>query len=188
VRGEPDLSATMPRPHKDRTLEPVLMLDKNGALAAAMLSVSAPFPAKPSVSGKITKIEVSSSDKEKTEEREQVTDIKPLAVKIDGKDAAPWSYEQLAKLTEGKEKRDTWSLREAAKQLVGPKARVVALVNGEDERMELDKAMWADESRTPNMRVNRQGLFKFSWSGANPMQGGDAQLRNVRAVELVNEK
>lgn len=129
------------------------------------------------------------SDGEK-DERAQVTQIKPLDVVVDKKPAMTWSFDQLTKLG-GKVAPDlnkaSWSLRDAAKELVGPRARVVAVSNADDERMEITKAQWDDASKTPMMRVNRQGQYKVSWSGANPMEGAAVELRNVRSVEVVNE-
>jgi hypothetical protein len=190
VHAENDLTITLPRPLKDRTAEPVLLLKKDGDLAAAMMSEQG--DAMPPMSSKISKLTVVTSDKKSTDEREQVTEIKPLAVKVDGKEVEPWTWDKLSKLNTPKEgetsvSRDSWSLRDAAKQLVGPKARVVAVVNDEDERMELAKEQWSDAAKIPAMRVNRQGQFKFQWGGSNPMEGGDSQLRNVRLVEIVIE-
>lgn len=183
VYGAEGRSITMPRP-KDHTTEPLLILEKDGATSASMSGDQAP-----ALAGPITRITVTSTDKEKVEERAQVTDIKPLAIKLDGQDAPEWSYDALMKLIAAKGvSRDTWSLRDAAASFVGPKARVVAVINAEEERMELPKSEWANSERTPAMRVNRQGQYKFTWSGGNPMTGGIAELRNVRVIELVTDK
>jgi hypothetical protein len=124
------------------------------------------------------------------DERAQVTEIKPLEVTVDQKPGATWSFEQLTHLG-GKKPEDlnkaSWSLRDAAKELVGPKARVVAVKNAEDERMEISKAEWLDEKKTPMMRANRQGQYKVSWTGANPMEAAATELRNVRSIEIVTD-
>src|SRR5262245_446258 len=64
------------------------------------------------------------------------------------------------------EARETWSLRDVARVLVGPSARVVAVVGPEDKRT-LDAADWSNATRTPILHTTRRGTLKFRWADAN---------------------
>jgi hypothetical protein len=81
------------------------------------------------------------------------------------------------------ENRDTWSLRELAHVLVGPTARVVAVV-GPDETKTVDKAAWDDPKRTPVLHTTRRGTLKYRWADAKG-EWGDTEVRDVARIELV---
>src|SRR5207249_3512325 len=94
-----------------------------------------------------------------------------------------WSKADLEKVkgvsssNPNKPSRETWDLREVTKTLVGPKARIVALV---------EKA-WKDAGMVPSLWVNRRGLFKFTWTAADgkAIEGAE-ELRDVRRIEIVD--
>jgi hypothetical protein len=110
-----------------------------------------------------------------------------LDVTIDGA-AATWQQDVLDRVPhhpaankEG-EARDTWSLRELAHTIVGPSARVVAVIG--DKRKEIDPAAWADETRTPIVHRTRRGWLKFRWE-AKDGTWSEAEVKDVSGLEIV---
>ena len=88
----------------------------------------------------------------------------------------------------GKGARDAWSLRTLAADLVAPGARVTA-VRGEDGReVELAPGDWTDDTRTPVIRLNRRGKFKFHWADGDlrPLEG--QELRNITTLVFTTQK
>lgn len=80
------------------------------------------------------------------------------------------------------EARDTWSLRELARVLVGPNARVVTVV-GPEENHPISPADWKDPTRTPILHTTRRGTLKFRWADAAG-KWGDADVRDVTRLEI----
>ncbi|MEO8549520.1 MAG: hypothetical protein ABI678_06090 [Kofleriaceae bacterium] len=110
-----------------------------------------------------------------------------LAVKI-GDQTVTWdaaAFARVAKI-DGKasdgEARDTWSLRELAHTLVGPDARVTAVI-GADGPVALDAAAWADATRTPILHSTRRGTLKFRWTDAAG-KWGDTAAKDVSGLEI----
>lgn len=124
------------------------------------------------------------------EDRHEPAEAMPpleLAVKIDGA-AVTWQQDvfdrvpRVATANKRGEARDTWSLRDLVHTIVGPGARVVAVVG--DKRKEIDAAAWNDGDRTPIMHRTRRGWLKFRWADKNGTWG-EAEVKDVSALEIV---
>ncbi len=109
-----------------------------------------------------------------------------LDVTIDGA-ASTWhrdSFEQVPRMhgsaSDG-EARDTWSLRELVHKLVGPTARVVAVVG--DVRKAIDAAAWDDATRTPIVHVTKRGALKFRWAD-QAGAWGETEVKDVSKLEI----
>lgn len=131
-----------------------------------------------------------SGEGDRENEREKVTTFEPLHVRVNGKDEAAWTVEQMNEVNKKTAKPgtepvlETWSLRELASALVGPKARVVLVMSDESNKITIDDKSWADKAKIPTLRMNRQGQYKFVWSnddGPLPLEG---QVRDVKMIEL----
>ena len=120
-----------------------------------------------------------------------VPDAPPLqlTVAVDGA-AASWhqdAFDRVARFTGNTkandgEARDVWSLRELAHTLVGPTARVTAVI-GDDGTRALDRAAWDDGSRTPLLHTARRGTLKFRWAGASGTWG-ETEVKDVTRIEI----
>ena len=124
------------------------------------------------------------------EDRHEPAEAAPplqLAVKIDGA-ASTWrqdTFDRVPHFTSANkdgEARDTWSLRELAHTIVGPTARVVAVIG--DKRKELDARAWADDTRTPIVHRMWRGLLKFRWA-AKDGTWSEAEVKDVSGLEIV---
>ncbi|HEY6038802.1 MAG TPA: hypothetical protein VIV58_31185 [Kofleriaceae bacterium] len=111
-----------------------------------------------------------------------------LAVAIAGKPGVTWTADDLAKVpkmagtaTDG-EARDTWSLRELAHQLVGPSARVTAVI-GEGGKVEIDDAKWTATDTTPILHSTRRGTLKFRYAD-KAGAWGDTIAKEVTGLEI----
>lgn len=110
-----------------------------------------------------------------------------LAVKI-GDTTATWDAAAFAKVAkiDGKatdgEARDTWSLRDLAHTLVGPNARVTAVI-GAAGPVALDAGAWGDAARTPILHSTRRGALKFRWTDAAG-KWGDTAAKDVIGLEI----
>jgi hypothetical protein len=84
----------------------------------------------------------------------------------------------------GKGTRDAWSLRTLATEHVGAGARVTALRGDGEREVEIPAAAWNDLTRTPVIRLNRRGQFKFHWADEKltPLEG--EELRNISALVI----
>jgi hypothetical protein len=154
--------------------------DDKGAAAAAPDAASAPV-----VSAS------ASARKHKREDRHDQAEV-PASLTLDvtiGGATKTWkkdSFEKVARFAAGSvgndgEDRDTWSLRELAHTLVGPNARVVAVIG--DETSKIDRAAWDDASKTPIIHTTRRGTFKFRWAD-KAGKWGDADVRDVTRIEI----
>ena len=109
-----------------------------------------------------------------------------LAVVVDGA-AATWDaaafgkVQHMPQVNNGGETRDVWSLRELAKTLVGPNARVTAVTG--DVTKPIDAAAWADATRTPIVHTTRRGTLKFRWADKDG-KWLDAEVKDVTKLEL----
>lgn len=124
------------------------------------------------------------------EDRHEAPDDRgaPLALEARvGATSATWtkpSFDKVARYTQGTdgEGRDVWSLRELAHTLVGPTARVVAIIGPEGSKR-LDRTSWNDATRTPILHTTRRGTLKFRW--ANPAgTWGDTEVTDVARLEI----
>jgi hypothetical protein len=112
-----------------------------------------------------------------------------LTVAIDGA-ASTWqqaAFDKVARFTGNTrasdgEVRDAWSLRDLARALVGPTARVTS-VTGADGAMAIDRAAWADAGRTPVLHTTRRGTLKFRWADAAGAWG-ESEVRDVTRIEI----
>jgi hypothetical protein len=80
------------------------------------------------------------------------------------------------------EDRDTWSVRDLAHTLVGPRARVVAIV-GPDETRTIDRAAWDDPARTPILHSTRRGTLKFRWAD-KAGKWSEAEVKDVSRLAI----
>jgi hypothetical protein len=110
-----------------------------------------------------------------------------LAIVVDGKPAT-WHRDDFAKTQHfqskndhGGDARDTWSLRELAHGLVGPSARVTAVIGNKTES--IDPAAWSDDTHTPILHTTRRGTLKFRWADKDG-KWADALVNDVTRVEL----
>jgi hypothetical protein len=110
-----------------------------------------------------------------------------LVVKL-GDTTTTWdaaAFARVAKI-DGKasdgEARDTWSLRALARTLVGPNARVTAVIGGGGP-VAIDAAAWADATRTPILHSTRRGALKFRWTDAAGTWG-DTAAKDVSGLEI----
>lgn len=112
-----------------------------------------------------------------------------LTVAIAGKPGVTWSADDLAKVpkmtgtaSDG-EARETWSLRELAHQLVGPSARVTAVI-GEGGKVEIDDAKWNAADETPILHSTRRGTLKFRYAD-KAGAWGDTVAKEVTGLEIL---
>lgn len=129
----------------------------------------------------------------KHEDRNDPAEAAPplkLAVTIDGV-ASTWQQDAFDRAphyvspNKSGESRDAWSLRELAHTLVGPNARVVAVIG--DKREDIDAAAWADASRTPFVHRTRRGWLKFRWADKDGTWA-EAEVKDVTGLEIVRQK
>lgn len=112
-----------------------------------------------------------------------------LTVAIAGKPAVTWTADDLAKVAKMSgtasdgEARDTWSLRELAHQLVGPSARVTAVIGEGGSRVAIDEAKWNAAETTPILHTTRRGTLKFRYADKTGAWG-DTIAKEVTGLEL----
>lgn len=80
------------------------------------------------------------------------------------------------------EDRDVWSLRDLARTLAGPTARVTS-VAGDDGARSIDAAAWRDPRRTPLLHTTRRGTLKFRWADATGAWG-ETEVKDVTRIEI----
>lgn len=80
------------------------------------------------------------------------------------------------------EARDVWSVRELARRLVGPAARVVA-ITGSNGTKTIDPASWADPTRIPILHTTRRGNLKFRWADPDG-KWGETEIKDVSKLEI----
>jgi hypothetical protein len=80
------------------------------------------------------------------------------------------------------EAREVWSLRDLARTLIGPTARVVS-VTGDDGAHPIDDAAWRDPAREPLLHTTRRGTLKFRWADAHGAWG-EAEAKDVTRIEV----
>jgi len=112
-----------------------------------------------------------------------------VKVTIAGKPDATWTADDFAKVqkmpgtaTDG-EARDTWSLRELAHQLVGPNARVTAVVGEGGAKVAIDEAKWTAADSTPILHSTRRGTLKFRYADKTGAWG-DTIAKEVTGLEI----
>lgn len=151
---------------------------------------AAPPPAASSVASPVTGAGASpsASGKHRREDRHEgaVPAKLELAVSI-GAEKRTWHAADFAKVPTSKgtandgEDRETWSLREIAHTLVGPSARVVAVVG--DKRVAIDAAAWSDPKRIPVLHTTRRGALKFRYTDAAQVWG-ESEVSDVTGLEI----
>jgi hypothetical protein len=90
--------------------------------------------------------------------------------------------EHVAQTNKSGQDRETWSLREIAKILVGPTARVTT-VTGSNGTKAIDQAAWGDPARTPIVHLTRRGALKFRWASGDGTWS-EAEVHDVSALEV----
>jgi hypothetical protein len=114
---------------------------------------------------------------------------KPLAVLLNGQPGPTWTPEKVnavpfVHITNGNgEDREGWSLHDLTKALVGPNARVTAMVDGAGERVEVTPPAWNDPKKTLVVRVTRRGDYKVHWASADGTVS-DAILKGIQRLEI----
>jgi hypothetical protein len=114
------------------------------------------------------------------DESERRLPERALEVRLNGAAASPWRPEQVAAIpamhvqNKQGEAREAWSVDDVAHKLVGPTARVVAVLGTNAKRVSVDAA----PGHTLVLRVTRDGEYKAQWS-----DGGQV-LHDVRGVEV----
>jgi hypothetical protein len=156
-------------------------------LAACVVGCSKKAPAPAAETGSATSAEKPHHHEDRHDPQAAPTKL-TLAVAIAGKPSATWTADDLAKVakmagkaTDG-EARDTWSLREVAHQLVGPSARVTAVV-GEGGKVAIDEAKWNAADSTPILHSTRRGTLKFRYADATGAWG-DTIAKEVTGLEI----
>lgn len=84
---------------------------------------------------------------------------------------------------EGRGERDAIPLRALAERAGGKGAAVTEVVGADGTSVAIPAEAWADAARIPVLRLNRRGLFKFHWMGADLVPLPGEQVRRV--VRLV---
>jgi hypothetical protein len=113
----------------------------------------------------------------------------PLRVVVTGGAPTTWAPDALAQVAhfaihaDGADK-DAWSLRDVAHKLVGPTARVTAVVDGDGTHAKIDAKAWGDAKKTPVLRINRRGMYKIEWVDKDGNLTMDDDVRDVRSVEV----
>jgi hypothetical protein len=115
-----------------------------------------------------------------------------ISAVIDGQPATLWSRRELGAVSsldivpaDGEGHRPAWSLRELARALVGPDARVVEVDGEEGRRVRIEQAQWDEPSRIPIVRLNRRARLKFEWVAGDLSPADGDRLREVTSVALV---
>ena len=123
-------------------------------------------------------------------DRHEAVEDSGVPLKLDAKIGAAtktWGRDALDRVprftagTDGAD-REMWSLRELAHTLVGPTARVVAII-GPRETRRLDAAAWADATRTPIVHTTRRGTLKFRWADKDG-KWGDVEVVDLSRLEI----
>lgn len=193
VTGASGVTVLMPRPKTANDPLPVLTVTRRGAAAIAMVRPDEPFPA------------YHGQGRARHRPGDPLPRVAPVAhvrvfvegaatpsgpsieAKVRGQPSRTWSVSALERVPRLEhaavgEDRDAWSLREIARVLVGPSARVVAVV-GDDERRPIDARAWEDADRIPILRVAGGGhRIKFRWIERGELR--EAEVKNVRAIEI----
>lgn len=147
---------------------------------------AAPPPAASSVASPVTAPGASAKHRREDRPEGAVPAKVELAVSIGG-EKKTWHAADLAKVPMSKgtandgEDRETWSLREIARTLVGPNAKVVAVVG--DKRAAIDAAAWSDPRRVPVLHTTRRGALKFRYTDAAGVWG-DSEVSDVTGLEI----
>jgi hypothetical protein len=192
VTGEGGVIVTMPTPKTPTDPVPVLVVTRRGETVGALVKPSDPFPAYHGQGGMLHRpgdplpriVNVTKVTLFVIEPDHPPTQHLSVRVQIAGKPDAVWTMEAFAKVPHWGDggMRDAWSLRDVAKTLVGPKARVTAVAGG-GKRKAIEKAEWDDAKRTPLLRPNREEQLKFRWIEKDGALG-EAEVKQVDALEI----
>jgi hypothetical protein len=196
VTGDKGVSVVFSRPRTQQDPIAVLWVTRRGETIASMTAPGEPFPPYhghggqmhrppdplPRIAG-VTKVRVYLDGKPSTRDAAHFT---PVEVIVTGRPPTTWSEESFDKAPREKSEavgsdREAWSLRDLARTLVGPGARVVMVVGDVEKR--IDATEWADTSRTPILRVAGGGKLKFRWIEKDG-QMGEADVKAVRRLVI----
>ncbi len=109
-----------------------------------------------------------------------------LAVTVGG-EKKTWTADDFAKVPKTKgvandgEDRETWSLRDVAHTLVGPNARVTAVIGS--TKATVDTNAWNDAAHTPILHTTRRGALKFRYADAKGAWG-ESEVNDVTGLEI----
>jgi hypothetical protein len=179
----------------------VLAVNRSGSVTVALVAADAPFPPYHGRGGNRGK--AGNKGRVKDVKRIWLRTEKPKAkpagpafrvqVAVGDDDPISWSQDDFAKVEQlsftpgdGEGRRSAWSLRELATKLLGEGAAIVEITGEGSKGVTISAEHWQDKSRVPLLRVNRRGLLKFVWVGADmtPLEGETA----VRRVQTLGAK
>ena len=158
-------------------------------LAACSKKEAPPAPAPPaSVASPLTSASGKHDKKDRKEDRHEPAAAAKLVLAVTvGGDKKTWTADDFAKVPKTKgvandgNDRDTWSLRDMAHTLVGPNARVTAVIG--DSKAAIDAAAWSDAQRIPVLHTTRRGAMKFRYTDAKG-DWGEAEVSDVTGLEI----
>jgi len=176
----------------------VLAVNRTGEVRVALVAVKDPFPpfhgrggnrgrrGDPSRVREVKRILISTSI---------ATSAKSagfqLGVVVEGGQPRSWAKAELDQVKpveldaeDGEGERHAWPVRELVKSHVGAGYVLVEVSAEGGERLAISAEQYADMTRTPVLRENRQGLLKFMWIDAERRPTGEHELRAVRSIRL----
>lgn len=212
--GSTGVAMVLPYPSSADAPQPVLGLTRRGEVIAAIVAPQDPFPDYHGRGGRLRRpgdplprvmpvkhlrvyhrSEVPAAPRSEPAEAQVQRGLAALAalrIEIDGRATGPLDASALRSAPvlgvtgDSGEPRVVWRLRELAALAAGPDVRVARVVGEGGQVAELDEVAWRDGGRTPVLRVNRDGLLKFCWLGADGQVAGGEQVRSVRQLLLVH--
>lgn len=172
--------------------------DAKGRAAIIVASSSAePLPALDVVDGfaSLTKIRVTTRAGRSisaAKARSNGTEVANLSISFADGSSTQWTMADLQRVPARQriptERGDVpgWSLRDIAAALVDRTARVGSIANAQGEASTISAPDWSDSKRTPILRVNQRGSWKFDWiDSATKSSLAEGSLRDVSTIRFV---
>ena len=194
-------------PKSPNDLQPVLSLTRRGNLIAALVSPQDPFPSyhgrggrlqrpgdpRPHVSA-IEKLRIyveKPSESQVWQENQQRgrAALASMILRVDGK-AMSTNVKQFAQIAplsiqgDTGERRAAWPLKKVVSLVEDSQPQAVIVADQDGGTLSISMTDWTNSKKTPVLRVNRQGLLKFQWLGADGRPTGERQVRGVRQVDV----
>jgi hypothetical protein len=181
VKGEKGLELVVRQPKKKGDPIPVLALSRRGETLVAMVDEGDPFPAYHGHGGRLNR----QGDPLPriggvTHMRVYLEAVSAPSIEIfagGGKPRMVWTQEKVQTqahwVLDGGAERDIWSLRDLAHALVGPKARVVAVVGEGGKRLPVET-----KDKLPLLKLNRGNSWKVLFHPEGE------ELKGITRVEI----